>query len=148
MKIKALLLSLALLCALPLSASAQYVKQVLFSGNVSTTVSDAGTFTLPASTRYALLTYTTTNCASSCQHQVQIQMQDGEGTWIIFDAPAAETTNTTRRMLFSGTALNFGSNTTNILTLINKPFPTVFRLAIVRSGGAGNVDFAISLASW
>jgi hypothetical protein len=156
-KLSALLIALAL-CVVALPAQAQFTwlddpaltpgddtDRIVFS---EAAVAAGGTsieFVTPGAT-YMHYSYTTSNCAT-CNHQVQIQAQRPNGTWYLWDAPSAETTNVTEDYVLTRAA-NSGGNASNITVWQVKPVPPKWRVNVTRSGGTGTVDVLVQVVVW
>lgn len=96
--------------------------------------------------RHLQFTYTTANC-SSCNHQVQLQAQDPDGTWYVWAAPTAETTNVTERYVLAA-APAAGGLATNLTVVSVMPIPPKWRFVLTRSSGTGTVDITIQAVVW
>ena len=126
---------------------------VVSQDNVAASYTSAE-FDIPASRLYApqgykymLVIYTTADCQTSCSHQLQIQAQAPDGTWFLWGAPAAATTNTTTRHLY-GPGLVAGSDASEIATYNGRGIPEKLRIRIFRSTGSGTVDPTVQVMLW
>ena len=154
-KLSALLIALAL-CLVALPARAQFAwlddpaltpgddtDRIVFSAAAVAATANSIEFVTPGAT-YMHYSYTTSNCAA-CNHQIQIQAQRPDGTWYLWDAPSAETTNVTEDYVLTRAA-NSGGNAGGITVWQVKPVPPKWRVNVNRL--AGTADVLVQVVVW
>lgn len=154
-KLSTLLIALALcMVALPARAQFQWMNdpaltpgddtdRIVFSAAAVAATANSAEFVTP-NAMYLQYTYTIANCAA-CNHQVQIQAQHPDGTWYLWDAPSAETTNVTETYVLTKAA-NSGGNAGGITVWQVKPVPPKWRVNVFRS--AGTADVLVQVVVW